>query len=167
VRNRSQAAKYDAETGAINDSARMGSDTELFNTALSEQGIDHRLPNEDVQAMLDADPELKRKVVQRFGAYRASRALPGKTNYQQFQAGVTEGADRSLGEDVLAGKRTAGSVGEAIAAREAKPLVDVKDDTRFSRYLMDAPMTTTGLGEAKIGERNSQSRENDAGARRT
>jgi hypothetical protein len=166
VRNRSQAAKYDAETGAINDSARMGSDTELFNTALSEQGIDHRLPNEDVQAMLDADPELKRKVVQRFGAYRASRALPGKTNYQQFQAGVTEGADRSLGEDVLAGKRTAGSVGEAIAAREAKPLVDVKDDTRFSRYLMDAPMTTTGLGEAKIGERNSQSRENDAGARR-
>jgi hypothetical protein len=159
------ARKTRLEADAAATENRAGSDDELFNTALNEHGIDHRLPNQDVKAMLDADPVLRKKVVERFGAYRASRALPGKTTYDNLQKGVTEQHDRSLGDMVLGNKTDAGSVGQAQAAREGKPLVHVRDGVQFSNFLLDKPAQATPVGEARIKLSGAQGRAADASAR--
>lgn len=163
---RATAAKHGAEAAGQERQNALMSDDEIFNSAWAAEGGDHRLPSADIQAALDADPTLRGRVARRYGAIRQSNQVSGKTNSHQLEQGITEHADRTLGQDVLAGTRTAGSVGEMVAARGGKPLRDVKDDTNFSRFLApsQAPMVTTQLGGAKIEERGAASRQHDAAA---
>ena len=159
-----QTRKYGAEASEVEDGNCRRTDVEFFNTSLADFGVDPRLPETDIKALLDANPDLKTKVIKRMGSYRGQASLTGKTNYDQFQKGVTVGADRELGEQVLSGAINAGRAGESIAARDGKPLMDIKGDTRFSQYLSDAPMTTTEVGRADIGHKRAQANQANSAA---
>lgn len=160
--NEAGARKRTAEAAGLERSNALMSDDELFNSALSAEGLDHRLPNEDIQSAFAADPGLKARVTRRFGALRQSNQIPGRTNSHQLEQGLTEQGDRSLGEMVLGGRVTPQAAGAAIGAREGKPQYAIQGDTKLGLY--DGSTQTTELGGAKIKERESQSRQNDAAA---
>jgi hypothetical protein len=158
-------AKDRAETSAIEARSRFLNDDQMFNTAFAEEGGDPQLDNATIRAQLAADPDLAARMNRRVGAYRASNTLPGRTNYHQLQQGMTEGADRRMGEMVLGGQVDPGRAAQSVAAREGKPQVAIQGDTRISPFLMDAPMQTTEIGQSKIGENAAQARKSDSGVK--
>lgn len=147
-RANAQTGKLNAETEAMQRGARMQSDNEIFNTALYEHGIDPRMPNDQVQAALDADPSLKSRVLARVGAYRGQQTLTGQTNAQQFEAGQSAVRDRNISDMVIGGQLDPTRVAQAeYAAKGGAPFAGGKEQ---STNVLTGAQTINPIGNSEI-----------------
>jgi len=140
-----QTRKTTLEGNDLEYGAKAREAAALRRGAIQRLGLNPDTPDEALT------PEQQKSVNSTIGQILLSHGLTGKTNYDQLTQGEQRYSDRTLQEDVLAGRRTAGAVGESAAARQGKPLLNVNDGTRFNQFDSAAPMTTTEKGRSAIG----------------
>lgn len=140
--SRAQANKYDAQTTGITQRNNYQTEDAMRRASLASQGIDPDTP----AFQLSADELTNRN--KNVGQLLTTQALTGNTNYAQFQKGVSTANDRSVDNDVLAGRRSAPDVGRSRAASAGKPLYSFGKE--YSGDNFGGAQTVNGIGTSEI-----------------
>lgn len=158
-----QGRKYGEEADSLSRRNKMQSDDEILRTVAMELGYGDP---QEIQDQIPINPSLGQRFNRGIANYRGMLAQTGDTNFDQFQKGVTTANDRRIQEDVLSGRVSPYLFGASVGAREGKDMVGVEGGTRFSKYLLDDPMTTTAVGESAIRRNDAQASNYNASAAR-